>query len=164
MSFPRLILPVLPESASPHEAVRQMTARSVSASVVKVGGEHYLLDFATAIAQPGERRSVGTLVVPKGALTHMSEEHLEAWFGEPSTFEPAEGGGSARDYALLNLTGVTAEVAMRDALLGAASAPPVMYECTKNPDHGPYTAVQVGTPPLCPSPTHAPPKPKAVQI
>src|SRR2546421_5570817 len=66
MTTPRLKVPVLPESATIDEAIKQMRAHKVSASAVKVGDTHHLLDFETVVAwrrEPSLRtQSVAALV------------------------------------------------------------------------------------------------------
>src|ERR1700732_1166021 len=167
MNIPRLKVPVLPKSATIDEAIKQMRAHNVSASVVKVGDGLHLLDFETAVArrrEPSQGMQSVAALVHGLTLPQVNKRDLETWFAEPSVVKGAPRAPITRQYALLGVTGGTAEIATRAGLLGTASASPVMYECSVDPDHGSFTATEVGTPPMCPMITHHPPKPPAILI
>jgi hypothetical protein len=173
MNFSLLKVPVLPGSATLDETITAMRAQNVSTGIVKVGSAHHLVDFETVVAtyrDPSQRTQPVATVVKTSVLPQIDEKSLEAWFAQPHT-EPHFGKKAprarkpaSRQYALLGISGTMANIAMLPGLFAAAGAPPVMYECSVDPSHGPYTATDVGNPPECPSITHLPPRPPATPI
>jgi hypothetical protein len=164
MDTGRLNLPVLIGAATVDDAIKVMRSYNVSASVVTVGDAHYLLDFPS-VAQLRRQRAIEVVHLVHGyALPRVKQRDLVTWFAEPLFQGRVPRAPTTRRYALLDVSGEIAEVAMRPELLSIAGAPPVMYECSVNSVHGPYSSAEVGNPPLCPSLSHTPPRPAAVLI
>jgi hypothetical protein len=167
MSSLVLNVPMLSESASIDDAFRQMRAHNTSVSVIEVAGAHHLLDFGTVVTGLRERspRTQSVVVLVQGrALPRVDRRNLDAWFAASTGPKGVPSAPTARPYALLGVTGGMAEIAIIAGLsdtFGLGSATPVMYECSVDPDHGPYYASEVGSPPRCPDTTHPAPGPAA---
>jgi hypothetical protein len=165
-----LNVPVLPESAPLQEAFRQMRAHDVSVSVIEAKGTYHLLNFRDVVM--GLRESA-LRTKPLGALIGVQEHVVplvkidrkvfESWSDDRfETFGVPRAPASSK-YGLLGVSGGIAQVAGSLGMSDFVGAP-VMYECSVDPNHGPYFASDVGSPPRCPSKTHSPPRPAAVIV
>jgi len=161
-------LPALPGSADFAQAFKTMSDRRVSACVVYVGSENYLLDLNKVIEIEREWATVPTSL---GFVT--SHESLIAvqgladpWLGTTRGLLAGEDWLDSRAvrFALLDTDGTIAKILTRfERGAQPLAAWPVVYECNGTPRHR-WTADQLHGAMVCPSLLHPEPKPSLTQI